>query len=52
MRDNGYYASAYTAHQSRHGHIQCAFTPNLERFYNITKATFVLPLQHIKKYLT
>ena len=51
MKDSGYYASAYTAHESQHGHVQCAFTPNLERFYNITKATFVLPLQHIKKYL-
>jgi len=51
MNAKGFLASMYPAYSSKGSSVVCSFTPNLERFYNITKSTAVLPLGHIKKHL-
>lgn len=45
----GYRPAKHVASQGNSYSVVCAYVPNLERFYNITKCTPVLPLRYILK---
>ena len=52
MHRSGFYPTKYVAHRAFGFFLVCSYTPNLERFYNITKSMPVLPTSYIKKMRT
>ncbi|OGQ47190.1 MAG: hypothetical protein A3H42_00385 [Deltaproteobacteria bacterium RIFCSPLOWO2_02_FULL_46_8] len=51
MNHHGFYPSMYVSSDINPCYLACAYTPNLERFYNITKSMMVLPIKYIKNYV-
>lgn len=50
MKQQGFLPLKHISFKQGDCHLVCAYTPDLERFYNITKSTTPLPIQHIKNY--
>lgn len=52
MHNRKFYPSKHVSHSAHDFYLLCSYTPNLERFYNITKSMPVLPINYIVKRLS